>query len=179
MKYLEKYKEWVSSSTRPISKDLEGDIDFNYTSSDKIFYGVHNISLSRNGKNIEVKAKFDTGARSSSIDFSVGRKLGISEELIRKCKELDNIEVPKSITKSSQIELERKYSNDLKKQFPDITRVQMSKSSSGFSIRAYIEISIHYNGNNVKTEANLRDRSGLSCEMLVGLKDMIYLCKFY
>mgnify|MGYP000291514667 CR=1 FL=1 len=64
-------------------------------------------------------------------------------------------------------------SNDLKKQFPDITRVQMSKSSSGFSIRAYIEISIHYNGNNVKTEANLRDRSGLSCEMLVGLKDML------
>ena len=164
MKFIETYSNWETTPKN---------VGWDYTSKDKIYYGIHIVKLTRNGKSVDVKAKFDTGARSSSIDFSVGEKLGISKELISECEKLENIEVPKTITKKEMKALEKKYTTEYKLKFPDITSIQVSKSSSGFSLRAYIRLSINYASNNIDTEVNLRDRSGLSCEMLVGLSDMI------
>jgi len=138
-----------------------------------IYYGVHEVVLTRDSNTIKVEAKFDTGAKSSSIDFGVAEKLGLSKELIDKCKKLDHIDVPKSITEEEQTKLEEKYTNDLKSEFPEITKVKISKSSSGFSARGYIEVNINYLDKNILTEVNLRDRSGLSCEMIIGLKDIL------
>lgn len=165
---IKMFNEWVSTSTH---NNINTEID--YTSKGKVYYGVHNVTVSRDGLSIDVKAKFDTGARSSSIDFSVGEKLGLSKNLIKRCKELDHLDIPKTISKKEQKDLEKQYTKELKSEFPQITKVKMSKSSSGFSVRAYIRLDINYYGNHVSTEANLRDRTGLSCEMLVGLKDML------
>jgi hypothetical protein len=168
MNYLLRFNEnWVTSTT------TGEPIEYDYTSKDKIYYGVHDIFVIRDSKRIKVKAKFDTGARTSSIDFSVAKKLGFSGELLDECKKLDSIEISKDIKKSEQKEIEKSYTLKLSKKFPEITKVEMSKSSSGFSIRAYVKIKIEYFGRVLETEVNLRDRAGLSCEMLVGLKDMI------
>lgn len=167
IKRFNEFNQWVSTTT------TGQDFNMDYTTDDKVFYGVHTVTVVRDGKSVEAKAKFDTGARSSSLDFSVAKKLGISERLINKCKELDSIELSKDITKKEQDRIEKEYTTKLKSQFPEITSVQMSKSSSGFSVRAYIKVTIQYYGNSITTEANLRDRTGLSCEMLVGLKDMV------
>jgi hypothetical protein len=167
VKYLENYDGWTSTSTS------KKDFDIQFTSKDKIYYGMHNINVSREGFRTIVKAKFDTGARTSSIDFEVAKELGISESIIEKCKELESIEIPKNITKKEQKEYENKISSQLKNEFPEITSAQFVKSSSGFSIRAYIKINIEYAGKVITTEANLRDRTGLSCQMLIGLKDML------
>lgn len=169
MKYLKKINEmWTQTSTAPNTE-----IDTQFTSSDKIYYGIHNINISKDGIRTTVKAKFDSGARTSSIDFKVATRLGISNELIEKCKELESVEMAKNITRPEQIKLERKLTAELKAEFPEITSVQSVKSSSGFSIRAYIKVNIEYMGKIITTEANLRDREGLTCEMLVGLKDML------
>ena len=79
------FENWISSTTW--SGKFEPEEDVQYTSKDKIYYGNHDIYLIRNGKRVKVKAKFDTGARSSSIDFEVAKQLGISDEIISKCKE--------------------------------------------------------------------------------------------
>jgi len=170
MKRIMLFEKWVSTISTGGDFDLDS---MQYVSRDKIYYGVREINISRLGKRVKTKAKFDTGARSSSIDFSIAKELGISDELINKCKELDNVYVPKNITKSEQKELENEIAKELMADFPEVTSVKASKSSSGFSIRAYIQIDIELNGRIVKTEANLRDRTGLTCQMLVGLKDMI------
>ena len=165
------FENWVSTTTS--GGDFDTDSQMQYVSRDKTYYGVHNIWVSRSDKRVSVKAKFDTGARSSSIDFSVAKKLGISQELIDKCKELEHIEVPKTISKEDQKKMELRLTKELKTDFPEVTAVQSSKSSSGFSVRAYIQIDIELDGRIVTTNANLRDRTGLSCEMLIGLKDML------
>ncbi len=167
MNKVKMFREWTSTSTSGSQYNVE------YTSKNKIYYGIHKITISRDDKSLEVKAKFDTGARSSSIDFSVAEKLGISRRLIDKCRELDSVDIPKTITRKEQRSLEREYTKNLKLEFPEITSVQMSKSSSGFSVRAYIKLDISYGGNNISTNVNLRDRTGLTCEMLVGLRDML------
>ena len=174
IKHFENYNEdsWFSTSTN--NKEVE----YDYTSKDKITYGVHNIFVSRNGFRIKVKAKFDSGARSSSIDFSIAKRLGISDDFIEKCKELDSIDLaqyvkdPKIISKKEQKIVEKKFYQELKPQFPELSEVKLVKSSSGFSIRMVITINIEYNGRIILSQANLRDRTGLTCEMLVGLSDM-------
>ena len=171
MRIIKFFENWVSSTTWGGNIDPEEDIQL--TSKDKIYYGVHEIYLIRNGKRIKVKAKFDTGARSSSIDFEVARQLGISDEIIQKCKELENVPVSKDISKEEQKKMEKDLSRKLKAKYPDIVNVQMSKSSSGFSVRAYISCDIEYSGRIISTKVNLRDRKGLTCPMLVGLKDML------
>jgi len=171
MRIIKFFENWVSSTTWGGNIDPEEDIQL--TSKDKIYYGVHEIYLIRNGKRIKVKAKFDTGARSSSIDFEVARQLGISDEIIQKCKELENVPVSKDISKEEQKKMEKDLSRKLKAKYPDIVNVQMSKSSSGFSVRAYISCDIEYSGRIISTKVNQRDRKGLTCPMLVGLKDML------
>jgi hypothetical protein len=172
MKHLKQFENWTSTSTD--NKEVE----YDYTSKNSIYHGIHDINISRDGIRTKVKAKFDSGARSSSIDFKVAKRLGVSDEFIQKCKELDSVDLgnyvknPKVISKLEQTKIENTFYKDLKAQFPELAEVKLVKSSSGFSVRMVIRVNLEFNGKVISTDANLRDRTGLACEMLVGLKDM-------
>jgi hypothetical protein len=86
MEHIIEYSKWDN-----VTSTIPGDpqINYQYTSKDKIYYGVHTIYIIRDNKRIPVTAKFDTGARSSSIDLSIGEKLGLGNELIEAYKELE------------------------------------------------------------------------------------------
>jgi len=174
MKHLKQFESWTTTTTDP-SKE----VDVQYTSKDKITYGIHDINVSKDGVRTKVKAKFDSGARSSSIDFKVAKRLGVSDEFIKTCKELDSVDLskytkdPRNISLAEQSKIEKGFFKDLKSRFPELAEVKLVKSSSGFSVRMVIGINIEYSGRIISTDANLRDRTGLACEMLVGLKDML------
>ena len=170
MEHIIEYNNW-SETTSTASGNP--DINYQYTSKDKIYYGVHTIYIIRDNKRIPVTAKFDTGARSSSIDLSVGEKLGVKKELLEAYEELSKIEIPRDISKGEIKNMENELTEKYSAKYPDITSVKVSKSASGFTIRPYIRLTLEFNGKYITTEANLKDRTGLSCEMLVGLGDML------
>ena len=168
MKYLKEWNSWTSSST------IGSPVELDYKSSDKITYSTHKVTLSMGGKIVEVLAKFDTGAKSSSIDFGVAQKLGVDQKLLDKCKELDSIkDIPLTISKEEKKSIELEWTNKLKAEFPEVSYAKVVKSSSGVSIRAFIRLELSYNGRTITTNVNLRNRTGLKCEMLVGLDDMV------
>lgn len=168
MKYLKERNNWISSST------IGSPVKLDYKSSDKITYSKHKVTLSMGGKIVEVLAKFDTGAKSSSIDFGVAQELGVNQNLLDKCEELDDIkDIPLTITKVEQEKLEKDWTDKLKSEFPEVSYAKIVKSSSGVSLRAFVPLQLSYNGRSINTNVNLRNRKGLTCLMLVGLDDMV------
>ena len=53
MKHLKQFESWTTTTTEP-SKE----VDVQYTSKDKITYGIHDINISKDGVRTKVKAKF-------------------------------------------------------------------------------------------------------------------------
>jgi len=162
IEYLE-YLEWSSDATEPIKYNYE------YLSDAKIFYGIHPIKI-QYGDNppIEVTAKFDTGAKSSSISYEVAQKIGVDADLLNCSLLIEDEKIDKSITKD---ELNKKI-GDLSEKYNGL-ELDSVRSASGVSIRVYLPITIYHSGRTIKTSANLKDRTGLKAEALVGLKDML------
>lgn len=184
MENILEYSKWVSSSTSgpnikvdvsPIEKDLEkelADVSYSYKSKDKTYWGIHKIELTSGGKSTMVTAKFDTGARTSSIDIGVAKRLGISDKIIEATKELDKIKVEKTISKEDEKALEESLSKEYKEKY-GCSSVMLIKNATGFSARLCINMTIIFDGRIINTEVNIKDRKGMNAEMLVGLKDML------
>jgi len=178
LKHVLEYNHWTSSSTNDdvvaINKDTEG-IDFDYVSKERVLHGNRYVKVinPRNNKSVGVKAKFDTGALSSSIDLKVAELLGVPDGIIEKCKEFRRIVIPRTMTLTQQKALANRRERELKADFPDITKVKIIRSASSFSIRIFVKLIIEVEGRSLLTNINLKDRSGMSTDMLMGLNDLM------
>jgi len=92
--------------------------------------------------------------------------------LLKKCKELNAVKIPRKTKLAEQTKISNAFEKGLKKDFKEITKVKIIRSSTGFTIRIFINLILEINGKSVITNVNLRDRSGLSNSMLIGLSDM-------
>ncbi len=184
MKHIQEYYNWTSTTTVPSAKasaelaelsddEQLGDITYSYKSKDKTWYGIHKILLSYEGKTGYVKAKFDTGAKTSSLDIESARRLGVSEHIIEATKELEKVKIEKTITKNEQDSMKAKLSSEYRDKYPGVSKVEFIKSASGFSVRLYIKMTLNYDGRIIHTDVNLKDRTGMKAEMLVGLSNML------
>lgn len=155
--------KWTSTSTD------EQKYTYRYTSNKSTYYGIHQVHIQyKDNPIIEVTAKFDTGAKSSSIDYSIAKKLGVEDEILEAARTVGSEEIDKTADKKN---LKSKV-KDLSETHKGI-ELDSVRSASGVSIRAYIPITIFYNGRIIKTSTNLKDRTGLKAEMLIGLDDML------
>jgi len=108
--------------------------------------GIHKVKLINplNGDAIEVVAKFDTGARFSSIDREVAKSLGFDDDTIE--GDIDSDEV---------------------------TSTGTTKSANGEEERIFVDMNIcHTNDEVIKTQVSITDRSNMEFPVLIGLKDM-------
>ena len=165
MNYSLEYSKWTSDRTAD-----EGDeYNYQYTSRDKIYYGIHTIQIQYGeGPIVAASAKFDTGAKTSSISYELGRRIGVPESLFQIAHDLEDEKIDKSV---SEEEIKTRM-EDFQKKYPGMI-LDKVRSASGVSIRVYFPIILYFNGRTVATTANIKDRTGLKAEMLVGLSDLL------
>lgn len=136
----------------------------------KVIGTVEKIKLiGKDGKEIEVEAKIDTGASSSSIDTEIAKQLGF-EDTIKSFSEIDLSQYQLSPENEAAIKKDilEKYKNSI----PDLEDVAVVFSSSGSSIRPIVKINIILDAILINAKANIANRKELSYSMIIGKKNL-------
>ncbi|MBN1915427.1 ATP-dependent zinc protease [Candidatus Dojkabacteria bacterium] len=155
-----------------LAKDLfGGEIEEEIESiSGKEVIGIYEtvILIGKEGKELERKAKIDTGADSTSIDIELIKQLGY-EDLV---KEIESKAIPDNMNRDEGLELARKLEADLLPKYPEIAYLAYIKSSHGTSVRPSIKISLRLGDTQFETTATIYDRSKLTYPVIVGRKSL-------
>lgn len=146
-----------------IEDEIEG------ISGKKIIGIVEKVKLiGKNKKEIEVEAKIDTGAQSSSIDTKLAIDLGY-KDLLDYFNPLDiPTELPREKVKQIEEELRNKYLAG----HPDLEDIVVIYSSSGVTVRPKVKIEFEMDNERVISKTNIVERTGLKYPMIVGKKDL-------
>jgi alpha-L-glutamate ligase-like protein len=134
-------------------------------SGKKIIGLVEKIRLiGKEGKEIEVEAKIDTGAGLSSIDTELARQLGF-EKTVEEYERLGlDYERIKDMAKD---EREKLFEN-----IPDLADTAIIHSSHGTTHRPMIKIDISMNNLTVSANVSIIDRSNLKYPAIIGRKNL-------
>lgn len=130
-------------------------------SGKKVIGTVEKVKLiGKDGKEIEVEAKIDTGADWSSIDNELAKQLGFEKTVA----EFEKLKRPydelKNLTK------EQRWA--IFKDVPDIAATIPVRSSHGFTYRPMINLTIQLNNTTFATRVTLVDRSHLTYPAIIG-----------
>jgi alpha-L-glutamate ligase-like protein len=131
----------------------------------KVIGTVEKIKLiGKDEKSIEVEAKIDTGAFSTSIDKELARELGFSSVI----DFFQTIEVPQDFSREDAPKIEQELR---KKYLPinkDISDIVIVYSASGVSIRPKIRLQIILDQVLIEAQVNIVDREELKYSAIVG-----------
>jgi len=135
----------------------------------KIIGAMERVKLiSKDGKEIEVEAKIDTGAYSTSLDTELAKELGF-EDVINYFNSLDlPSDLPRENAKSMEEALRRKYLGT----HPDLADISIIYSSHGASIRPKIKVDVMLDQIVLNTLVNITEREELNKRMIIGRKNL-------
>lgn len=147
-----------------IEEGLEG------ISGRKIIGTVEKVKLiGKDGKEVEVEAKIDTGAYSSSIDTELAKILGFRETI----EAFENIDTRSlELTPENETIIKKELNEKYGKQIPDLADVAIVFSASGSSVRPIIKITFILDSQKVLSSCNIIERKGLKYPMIIGRKNL-------
>jgi alpha-L-glutamate ligase-like protein len=164
----------IKSSARGIRVGMDlfgGEIEeeLEEISGRKVIGTVEKVKLiGKEGKEIEVEAKIDTGAYSTSIDEDLAKNLGYESLL----EFFGQIEIPAEITR----ETGKSVMEDLRKKHlaghPDLEDIDVIYSSSGITVRPKIKFSFIMDNQTILSRANIIKRTELKYSMIIGRRDL-------
>lgn len=125
--------------------------------------------VSKDGREtIEVEAKIDTGAYSSSIDERLAIRLGYGDAIrYYKSFGVDRPLKREEVKKLREGDIEEKL-----KKHPDISDVVFVYSANGVTLRIKIPLIFYLDGVRIESEATIADRSWLKYPMIIGRRDL-------
>lgn len=137
-------------------------------SGKRVIGSVEKVKLvGKDGKEVEVEAKIDTGAYSTSIDTDLARNLGFGELL----DAFERIDLS-SYTLTPEHETEIKRDIMQKHRIPRLEDVAVIFSSSGASIRPVVKVLVTIDQADIVARCNIIDRSTLKYPMIVGKRNL-------
>ena len=119
-------------------------------------------------REIELKAKIDTGADWSSIDEELARRLGYGEVIDEFNEVVKILGIDTRVTKEI---LDEKIKDKLEKWGGDFDTVVI-KSSHGISYRLLIKMNIVLSGVEIISKMSVTDRSSLEFPVIIGRKNL-------
>ncbi|MDP2762900.1 MAG: RimK/LysX family protein, partial [Enterobacteriaceae bacterium] len=119
-------------------------------------------------KEMELKAKIDTGADLSSIDKNLAKELGYGEAIEEFDEAVKNIKIENGATKEI---LDEKIKDKLTKWGENYETVVI-KSSHGISYRLLIKMNIILSGVEIISKMSITDRSNLEFPVIIGRKSL-------
>jgi len=138
-------------------------------SGKKIIGTVEKVKLlAKDGKEIEIEAKIDTGAYSTSLDAEMAKKLGFESVL----EYFEKIEKPTDFARDQVKQIEEDLREKYLAGHEDLEDIVVVYSSSGVTIRPKIKLMFMMNGENILSKSNIVERTGLKYPMIIGRKDM-------
>lgn len=139
-------------------------------SGKRVIGSVEKVKLiGKDGKEIEVEAKIDTGAYSSSIDTGLAKTLGY-EATLEEFKKipLENYQ----LTPENEAVIKKELFEKYKSLVLDLADVAVVFSASGSSLRPVIKIAAVLDGQEMLTSCNIVDRVHLKYPMIIGKRNL-------
>ena len=131
----------------------------------KVIGTVEKVKLiGKDEKEIEVEAKIDTGAYSTSIDREIAKQLGFESVL----SYFDSLDLPKGFSREEVKEIETKLRKEYLSKHEDLEDLAAVYSSSGVSIRPKVKIKLLIDGILIETNVNIIGREELKYDVIVG-----------
>lgn len=138
-------------------------------SGKKVIGTVEKVKLiGKDGKEIEVEAKIDTGAGFSSIDENLAISLGFAET-IEKFKEQG---FPQFLSQEDARNLDKEEKDKLLKTIPDLADTAIIHSSHGTTYRPMIKINILMDNLDVLAKVSIINRSDLNYPIIIGKRNL-------
>lgn len=124
--------------------------------------------IGKDGKEIEVEAKIDTGADSSSIDRALAEELGFSEAL----KVFESIPKPTVSNRDEANQIEESLHKAVVGKHPDLADVAFVYSSNGFSFRPKVNLTLVLDKQELAAKPTVVDRSTLQYRAIIGRRNL-------
>jgi hypothetical protein len=157
----------IALGRRLFGGEIEEEIE--ELSGKRVIGSIEKIKLiGKDGKEVEVEAKIDTGADSTSIDTELARQLGFDDVL----NFFETIPKPTSTDRDNLKKLSENYDTKYRNAHPDLKAITFAYSANGFSMRPKIEISIIMDTVEIPARVTIIDRANLEYSVIVGRKSL-------
>ena len=124
--------------------------------------------VGKNGKEITVEAKIDTGADSTSIDTELAKQLGFEDVI----NFFSSIPKPTSSERADLKKVSEEYDTAYLSAHPDLKGIAFTYSSNGFTMRPKVDLSFVLDTLEVPTRASIIDRSHLEYPVIIGRRNL-------